>query len=187
MQKTDRPQRLKLYQWYRLQGTKAHLSRTLMLNHESTGDEENFYQIARTHDLQQSFAKISKNVFNIVFSEEQGRTRSSFNLIFDVFENLLIRFFGAINGWGMSTLRPLSSLVFLYSTFALIYYLDGHSTFKMAWQKSFNITILAGYSNEYSSNLSDRLVNIQNLQAVVSIIVYTVFFGTVLSRVSRAR
>lgn len=185
--KSDKPRRLKLYQWYRLQGTKAHLSRTLMLSHESTGDEQNFFEIARTHDLQQSFAKIAKAVFNLIFSEEQGRIRSLLQLMFGVIENLLIRFFGAINGWGISTLRPLSSLVVIYVAFAFFYYYGDYASLERAFQKSFNITILAGYSNEYSPDMSGNLVWIQNVQAIVSIVVYTVFFGTVLSKVSRAR
>lgn len=175
------------YQWYRLQGTKAHLARTLLASHETTGDDSTFYETARVHDLQQSWSVIARNFYNLGFKHEFGRIRAFFGLLFGLLENGLLRFFGLINGWGASILRPLVSLVILSLIFGVAYeFIFDFDRFS-AFQKSFNITTLIGYSNEYSEGISRTLKASQSIHASISIVIYTVFFGTVISKLSRVR
>lgn len=176
-----------LYQWYRLQGTKAHLSRTLLSSHEATGDDTTFYETARVHDLQQSYSVIARHVFNLAFSEDYGRVKAIIGLMLGLLENALLRFFGRLNAWGGSVLRPLVGLVGLQLLFSAIYWFCAQISWHAAFQKSFNITILAGYTLEYGSETKGILLFVQNLHAAISIVIYTVFFGTVISRLSRVR
>lgn len=177
----------RLYQWYRLQGTKAHLARTLLGSHEFTGDDGTFYETAKVHDLCQSWSFIAKSAYNLAFPKQLGRLRALFCLLFGLAENGLLRFFGIINGWGASILKPLVSLSSLYFAFSLYYYYKIGGSWFQAAQKSFNITTLVGYSNEYNSDLGSELIISQNIHVVVSIIMYSVFFGTVISKLSRVR
>lgn len=183
----DKTIKHKFYQWYRLQGTKAHLARTLLASHETTGDDATFYETAKIHDLQQSFAVIAKNCYNIFSPKDQGRFSAVFGLSFSILENVLLRFFGLINGWGASIIRPLFALAVLFITCSIIYRTVFGLSLEDASQKSFNITILVGYSNEYKDSLISNIVLAQNVHAVVSIVIYTVFFGTIISKLSRVR
>ena len=158
-----------------------------MASHETTGDDSTFYETARVHDLQQSWSVIARNFYNLGFKHEFGRIRALFGLLIGLLENALLRFFGLINGWGASILWPLVSLVILSLMFGaayeVIFGLDRFSAF----QKSFNITTLIGYSNEYSDGISRALKVSQSIHASISIVIYTVFFGTVISKLSRVR
>ncbi|AKH41191.1 hypothetical protein FHS61_001717 [Altererythrobacter atlanticus] len=174
-----------LYQWFRLQGTRAHLARTLLSSHDSVGDDYTFYKTAKLHDLQQSKAKIASNIFNILFPEDRSRLSSFFGLIFNLFENLLLRLIGLLNGWGASALRPLIGIAGLWLVSGWGYlHLFGVG---QPWQKSFNITILAGYSNEYVIGMHNNLAIFQSIHAVLAVIFYTIFFGTIIARLSRVR
>lgn len=177
----------RIYQWYRLQGTKAHLARTLLASHEATGDDASFYETAKVHDLQQSFGRIAKHLNNLLYASEYGRIRAFFGVLFGISENLLLRFFGLINGWGASILKPLVSLITLFVLFSVFYKYGSEMAWLPALQKSFNITILVGYGNEYQETLSRNLKILQNVHAIISIIIYSVFFGTIISKLSRVR
>ncbi|WP_346032212.1 hypothetical protein [Erythrobacter westpacificensis] len=177
--------RNRLYQWFRLQGTRAHLARTLLSSHDSVGDDHTFYKTAKLHDLQQSKAKIASDLFHVLFPENRNRIASAFGLVFNILENLLLRLIGVLNGWGASALRPLMGIAALWFVAGLAYL---HLfEFSQPWRKSFNITILAGYSNEYASDLGSNLVLFQSIHAMLAVIFYTVFFGTIIAKLSRVR
>lgn len=177
--------RHRMYQWFRLHGTKAHLSRTLLSSHNLVGDDKTFYQTAKLHDLQQSKSKISRSIFNIIFSETQGRPSSIASLVSDIVEYTLLRLIGFLNSWGASSIRPLIFLLLSFLAFGFVY----SYAFEVVgfWQKSLNISMLVGYSNEFSYGLSERLRVVQNIQALFSILIYTVFFGTTIAKLSRVR
>tara|TARA_R100000365_G_C2743170_1_gene71876 strand:+ start:725 stop:1849 length:1125 start_codon:yes stop_codon:yes gene_type:complete len=177
--------RMSLYQWHRLQGSKAHLSRTLLASHNMVGDDHTFYKTAKLHDLQQSKAKIASNFFEFLFSENKGRFAALVSLILNMAENGLLRVVGLLNGWGSSAFRPLLGIALLWYAFGFFYL----QFFEVShpWRKSFNITVLAGYSNEYVDTITSGLNTVQSLHAIVSVIFYTVFFGTVIAKLSRVR
>lgn len=177
--------RKRLYQWHRLQGSKAHLSRTLLASHNLVGDDHTFYKTAKLHDLQQSKAKIASNFFELIFSESRGRFAALVSLLLNLAENGLLRVVGLLNGWGSSAFRPLLGIALLWSAFGWAY-LHLFDT-AQPWRKSFNITILAGYSNEYVDTITPGLNTAQSFHAVLAVIFYTVFFGTVIAKLSRVR
>ena len=175
----------RLYQWHRLQGSKAHLSRTLLASHNLVGDDQTFYKTAKLHDLQQSKAKVAYNFYELLFRESKGRLAAFVSLILNVAENGLLRIVGFLNGWGSSAFRPLLCIALLWYTAGLAY--SFLFSVDHPWRKSFNITILAGYSNEYSEIINSNLHLFQSVHAIISIIFYTVFFGTVIAKLSRVR
>lgn len=78
------------------------------------------------------------------------------------------------------------ALALCWLVFGLIYQRHHFGvTINKPFQKSFDITFLIGYGNQVTENLN--LSSVQNLQAVISIVVYTVLFATVVSKLSRAR
>ena len=173
----------KMYQWHRLEGTKAHFLRSIVLSHQETGSDKSFYLAVKYHDKASVQSEIYKSLYDLIFLH--NRFKSIFKLLFSVIEFVSLWIFGQINNWGGSASRPLILLILNTYLFKLIY--DFYNVGNLSFQKSFNITILAGYSNEYQFGMSDRLIFIQNIQIIISIIIYTVFFSTVVSKLSRAR
>ena len=60
-------------------------------------------------------------------------------------------------------------------------------TFWNSLEKSFNISILAGYTLESQSISEDWLRALQALQLVVSVLLYSSFFATIIGRLSRVK
>lgn len=186
--KSDKTLNHKMFQWFRLQGTKAHLARTILLSHETVGDDGTFYLSAKTHDLQESYSKISKDIYGIFFNKGILKISSTFSLFVNLIENIILRFFGFTNGWGSSSTRPFLTLSGLFIIFGFLYSkLPPSFDITNPWQKSFNITTLVGYGNEYSDKVPYELCYIQNIHTILAIFIYTIFFGTIISRLSRVR
>ena len=178
----------RMYQWFRLQGTRAHLARSIFKSHEQVGDDRTFYNTVKTHDLQESFSRISRSLYELFYGEWPSRVRALLAIFALALENIILRFFGVTNGWGASPTRPLIFLAAIWIVFAKIYSRFPEITDPASpYQKSFNITILAGYSNEYAVSNTPCLDFMQNLNVGFAIIFYSVFVGTVISRFSRVR
>lgn len=184
----DKTTRHRMFQWHRLQGTKAHLSRTILLGHEEVGDDRTFYRSARLHDLQQSYAKMSRNVYDICFEDLTQRLRALVGLLFNSIENLILRFFGILNGWGASAIRPLMCIVLCYVVFGYLYStIDLGEPIPNPFQKSFDVTSLVGYGSQTQAGIGPTLSFFQDIHAVIAIVLYTVFFATIVSKLSRVR
>jgi hypothetical protein len=186
--------RHRAYQDYRLEGTKAHLARTILLSHETVGDEEVFYQSARLNDSQQARYRVSSGLYDIRFGDETGfravkrRVYGAFEAFFGLLEKWVLSAVGSINGWGASIARPIILFLVLYGVFGIIYKIFLlHSPIYHPWQKSFDICTLAGYGNEEANDQPTWLRVIEDLQVMISIFLYTVFFSTVIARLSRPR
>jgi uncharacterized protein YjbI with pentapeptide repeats len=176
----------RLYQWHRLQGTKAHVARTLLLGHQQVGDDHTFYRTARLHDLQGSYAKIAQNIFSICYGPR--RLRSFIVLLVNFLENVILRAFGLLNGWGSSSIRPLLVMLIFFLLFGILYsYLPFGVTIDRPFQKSFDLTTLIGYGNQTAPAEAVTLAVFQDLHALLSMVLYTVFFATIVSKLSRAR
>lgn len=177
----------KYYQWYRLKGTRAHLLRTIVISHESIGDEHTYYDTVKLHELQRTTARMSRDCYAIIFSKLTEKLRSLVSLIFCLFDYLILRSFGTLNGWGASASRPFFALATCFAFFGSIY---KWATFQEAiarpYQKSFDITFLVGYGNQAQTG-DLALTIVQDLHALISLVIYSVFFATVISKLSRAR
>lgn len=95
---------------------------------------------------------------------------------------------GVINWWGARLFQPLLILISISIVFSMFYeHVDWSYEIKQPWQKSFDIATLAGYSNQVVSAQPAALRLVEGIQLLASIFLYTVFFSTIVSRISRSR
>jgi hypothetical protein len=183
---SDRTFRHRLFQWHRLQGTRAHVLRNLLISHQSVGDEHTFYETVKLHELQRSFSRICHDIYDLAFSPK-SRLSALIRLPTHIVDHFILKAFGYLNNWGSSAVRPLFALLILLAGFGTLYKIVRFDApIDHPWQKSFDITFLAGYGNQISPNDSN-LTLVQDIHAVLAIVIYTVFFATVVSKLSRAR
>lgn len=176
------------HQAYRIEGTKAHVARTLLYSHEEVGDDSTFYQIARLHDIQQIRSKIYHDLYRMVFGETFLEHIRGIYLIPHILEMALLYLLGVTNGWGATLLRPILGLIGTFLIFGLTYQHFGElGAGPNYWQKSFDIATLAGYGNQINLDQCEELRILEGSQLILSILFYTVFFSTAVTRNSRTR
>jgi len=176
----------RMFQWYRLRSTRAHVLRNLLLSHETTGDEHTFFETVKIHELTRSIARACQDLYDAIF-EPSRRWQSLCKLPWHLFDHFLLKAFGWLNNWGSSVVRPFVALSGCLGIFGFIYkYAHFSKKINHPFQKSFDITLLVGYGNQV--DLGDKTLTIvQNTHVVMSLIIYTVFFATIVSKLSRAR
>lgn len=177
------------YQRMKLATTKSTISRILLNNNSVTADEETYYESVKTYELHQAKGRMIKSIFRAFYDKKasiRDRIKPFFGTIFWCLEVPILYVFGLVNGWGASLLRPLLYLVlttiacgWLYNSFSATIDAGG-------FQRAFDISLLAGYSN-YSEEKNAALNGLQNINLLLAIIFYTIFFATASSRFSRAR
>lgn len=189
IQKNDpNPLKSKFHQFYRLEESKAHLSRTLLCSHEEVGDDKTYYATAKLHDLQQIKAKIYKRLYLAIFKPNISNILSTLFVVTGLIELVILNILGFANNWGETILRPVILLILSFILFSYIYkYLCLHSSCEAYFQKSFDLTTIAGYTNQVNIKQSERLRITEGIQLVISIVLYTIFFATVVARGSRSR
>lgn len=144
----------KEYQKSRLLSTRAHVLRNILNSHVQTGEESVYYNTLKHHELSKCYANISKNWSNIVHARKGAKTQRSIKLLLSILDLLFIRILGTINSWGESVSRPFIFLASSTLLFSLIYkYVPGIDGKEAPIQRSFDISILAGYTAHNSSNL----------------------------------
>jgi hypothetical protein len=183
----DTSLRHRMYQWYRLQGTRAHFLRTLMVSHQASGDEHTYYDTVGLHERQRSFARVAEDLFTIAFGRFVQKLGAILALLFHLADMIIVSSFGWLNRWGESASRPFLALASCFGVFGLVYrFWPFQNSIGTPFQKSFDITLLVGYGNQVAKN--DRTLEIvQDGHALVAIVIYSVFFATVISKLSRAR
>jgi hypothetical protein len=176
------------HQHYRLEGTKAHLARTLLSSHEVVGDDKTYYETARLHDIQQTRARISQGFYELCYGQGFWTHLKGVTFLFWCLELMLLWLIGVVNGWGSSLLRPLLAVLLSFVLFAFIYQaMPVADLINQPWQKSFDITTLAGYANQSLSTQSLHVRLAVGLQLSISVFLYTIFFSTAVARLTRSR
>lgn len=177
----------RMYQWFRLSATRAHFLRSVMLSHATTGDEHTYYDTVRLHELQRSSARLAQDAYEIVFGPGWRRVMAVPSMLLHAFNYAIMRVLGTLNGWGESAGRPFLALLACWAGFGFLY---SRALFAKPiaepFQKSFDITFLVGFTNQESTN-DASLTLVQDLHVVLAIVIYSVFFATVISKLSRAR
>lgn len=184
---SDKSWNHRAYQWQRLQGTRAHFLRAVMISHQTVGDEHTYYSTVKAHELQSSIARMARQVYGIVFERWSTKFQMLFGLLLEALNYIILSLFGWLNKWGQSVSQPCIALLACYLIFGLIYQRAQFSkTIETPFQKSFDITIIAGYGSQIES--SDPLIaTLQDVHVVIAIAIYSVFFATLVSKLSRAR
>lgn len=175
------------YQAYRLEQTKAHVSRNILFSHRDVSDNATYYESARAHDFQQVREKIWRDFYSGRFGKGWEKSRIAMNAA-HILELIILWVMGVSNKWGESIVRPIICLLISFLIFSMAYkYLDFLCVSSGFLQKSFDISIIAGYGNQYQDGQNVYLRVAQGIQLTISILFYSVFFSTIVSRNSRSR
>ncbi len=172
----------------RLERTKAQVTRTVMQSHREVGDDDTFFQSAKIHDLQQVKSTLYDVVYSFIFRTGVKSKLKIFGLLPLFFEFLILSIFGYCNDWGARLSKPLFLILICFTVFGFAYpIIDGNFDLSFAAEKSFNISILAGYGNSISSQDSQFMKIATFIHILLAILFYTIFFSTAISRNSRSR
>nr|WP_246331714.1 pentapeptide repeat-containing protein [Brevundimonas mediterranea] len=175
------------HQWYRLAGTRAHVLRSIMLSHAMVGDEHVYFRTVELHELQRNRARLYEDWYHLRFSQKARKLKAISQLPLHGLNLALIWLLGWTNNWGESVSRP--SLLFgaIFAIFGAIYALVPFTPeIDHPWQKSFDITLLIGFTNHNSVG-QWPLTLLQDIHAILAVTLYTVFFATLISKLSRTR
>lgn len=177
----------RMNQWFRLRGTRAHFLRSIMLSHATTGDEHTYYDTVRLHELQRCSARVAEDAYETVFGPGWRRVVALPSMLLHAFNYAIMRALGALNGWGESPGRPFVALLACWVGFGFLYSRASFAKpIAAPFQKSFDITFLVGFTNQRPEN-DVSLTVVQDAHVLAAIVIYSVFFATVISKLSRAR
>jgi hypothetical protein len=183
----DKTLRHRLNQWFRLKGTRAHFLRAVMISHQSVGDERTYYDTVKLHELRRLTERISQDIFEIYTEPAGKKIVSAIKLVLHIANYAILSAFGWLNGWGESAGRPCLALGACFLIFGKIYsYFSFSKSIEHPFQKSFDITFLVGFTNQVEAPGSGLSI-IQDIHVLVAIAIYSVFFATVISKLSRTR
>lgn len=175
----------KINQWHRHELTKSTIARMLLNNHRELGDDRTFYESVRVFEIQQSYAKFCRAVFNTINKARPASLWYFLVAIFWIAELCLLRIFGMLNAWGASALRPLIALIALFIAGGLYY--SNIKSISLPFQASFDVTTVAGYTKAVSADASASLQATFSAHLLIALVFYTVFFATIVARLSRVR
>lgn len=165
--------------------TKSVVSRNIYNQNKLNGDEEAFYEACRVYarsNLQYSYAI---QIIKIKDKEGVVAKRNWVKIIYAFLEMYLIEIIALVNGWGARILRPLFVMIGIWIIFSITYIWSG-GTVSASLFKSLDITLVAGYTRAVSTDVSKTTI-LECVHLFVSIFVYTIFFGTIVARISKVR
>lgn len=174
----------------KLESTKATLARRILKMLQNEGDEIAFYEAVKTFQIQHAKFRVSdfqhKSKKNGIGKCEKAKLKF-WAMTWSIEKNIL-KAFGYMNDWGASVVKPIYLSIANMMVFFGIYCIIPSSleNSESPLQRSFDISILAGYTNYGSEKFSIALLA-QNIQILLSIILYSITFATVLNRLSRVR
>lgn len=171
----------------RLENTKATIARRFLKMLQDEGDEDAFYNCVRTFQLQHATSQMASARLRLRDRSLGLWTRSGAALAWVTWlgERELLRSIGCINGWGSSVIRPMLWIFGCIVAFSGIYSVSSTLLNVHPLQRSFDIAIIAGYTL-YGTEES-LVTAIQDIQLIISVVLYAVFFSTVVNRLSRVR
>lgn len=177
------------FQKTRLEETKATVARNIYNNHKIMGDEQNFYEACKTYILQSSKAKIFDHASAVLDSGAtiRNKLKSTWNLIGSLIELSILFSFGASNNWGGSVARPLGGIALTFGIFAILYGSLYEVSPSEAIERAFDITMIAGFTRSVTASDSGSILYASWLNLISAILFYTVFFATVVAKISRTR
>lgn len=184
------------YQIFKWQDTKATIARMIYVSHKTVGGDEDFHAASRTFLLEGSKFRIREAQRNISTREVlnwyniMGRLWRLFQqrstLLSRHVDLLLVRLFGFLSGWGGSSSISLFFIFIQFLIFSMLYLSSGDEI-GAAFARSFHISSLAGYTAAVSENDSMIITMIRLIQLIASVILYSVFFASLISHTSKSR
>lgn len=171
-----------------LEETKSTVSRNIYNSHKITGDDDSFYRSCKIYTLQSIRSKIHRvpkfptKWADIATEQIKRKTR-----YFYLFEYIIMYTFGQCNRWGSSASLPLVLLALNWLAFSVVYFLGLEYSLVESISKSFEISSIAGYTKGATSTDFGAERTLEWLNLSISIILYTIFFATTTTKVSRVR
>jgi hypothetical protein len=167
--------------------SKEVISRMLLYAYKSVGDETTFYEAGQLTSGQYFAARKAWKKERIANTDGFRRYCLHGSLLATGLESNLMRLVGFTNAWGASVFRPLAMLLVTILLFTIIHRILGSQDIEAAFIKSFEISSIAGYTRAVASDecFTGRIGEWGNLSA--AILLYTVFFATIVARICRVR
>lgn len=181
--------RTRSFQATRLEETKATVARNIYNNHKVVGDENTFYEACRGYIMQSCRANLCDKIYH-VFDKRNSRMRrliSAFAAVGAVSELSILWLFGTCNAWGRSVTRPLTGLLATFFGFAVAYsWLLGLKAMDSVG-RAIDVTTISGFTRSVTATDVGALLWMSWANLIVAIMFYTVFFATVVAKISRNR
>lgn len=174
------------YQKMRLEETRTKVSRSILVNNERSGDDVAYYKSIEAYLRQATASKVARCVYNLKKGNKVFGNTISVLIYFA--EYCLLRVSGLVNGWGASIARPALVGVAIGLVFMFWYkHFNIAPNFKMAAMKSFDVTLLFGYTKhaEKSEIAFEQISYAAN--AALGLWWYSIFVPTIINRISRVR
>lgn len=178
------------YQTLRLEESKVKLARTVLSNNERNAEDIAYYESVKIYLKQSIRAKISKATFEK--KQNKNIIKNSISQTLGFFEQIVISLSGLINGWGGNISRAAicgGSVIFIFSllyTYNILGILPS-ITWKFALIKSFDITLLIGYTKHATSAQTWQEQTFYGINALLGLWWYAIFVPTVINRICRVR
>ncbi len=139
----------------RLENTKGTVARRILKMLQEEGEEDAFYDSVTTFLLQNATSEMATRLLRrLTAAGKLEKILLTGQWFAWLLEREVVRIFGAINRWGASVTRPIGCMIVSYLVFALIYNLWAASSISASpMQKSFDISILAGFSSYNKEDL----------------------------------
>ena len=178
------------YQIFRLEESKLKLARLVLSNNERHADDKAYYESVKVYLLQSISAKVSKAKYHR--SKNERKVRNFISEVFGWFERKIITFSGSINGWGgnISRAAVFGAIVILFFTIAYRFIDFGCNLpldWKLSFIKSFDISLLIGYTKHATTALGWQEQAIYGSNALLGLWWYAIFVPTVINRICRVR
>lgn len=173
----------------KLEETKATIARRILRNLQEEGDEAAFYDAVKTFQLQQVKARQRRAWYEARHANSQlDQIAAELRHAVWASESVLLKIIGKLNDWGASITRPIIATAILTLVFAAVYHWICNVTVAngASLQRSFNITLLAGYGN-YNAEKDLLTIIVQNVHLVLATLLYAITFTTIVARLSRVR
>lgn len=174
------------YQLMRLEETKTKVARLILSNNERSSDDSTYYKSVEAYLRQIIKSKLSNCKYGI-----KKRARLWFNIpAFPIFyaESLFLRISGSVNSWGASVVRPALVGVFIGALFTVWYRIFNiTSSLEVAAMKSFDVTLLFGYTKHAQSGSCFFEQISYAVNAFFGLWWYAIFVPTIINRISRVR
>lgn len=177
------------FQTTRLEETKATVARNIYNNHKVVGDENTFYESCRGYIMQSCRANIHDKIYRVLLKGSSFRKRSisAMEAMGALGELSILWLFGTCNAWGRSVTRPLGGLLVTFGGFAVAYAWFLGLDWVHSWERALDVTTIAGFTRSVIKADTGALLWVSWANLITAIMFYTVFFATVVAKISRNR
>lgn len=178
------------YQILRLEESKVKLARAVLSNNERNAEDSAYYESIKIYLKQSILAKISKAKSEK--KQKKNIIKNSVSQTLGLIEKGVISLSWWINGWGGNISRAAICGVSLILIFSMLYTFNIFGlipsiTWKLALIKSFDITLLIGYTKHATSAQTWQEQTFYGINALLGLWWYAIFVPTVINRICRVR